>query len=483
MSNLLHLIKPFLSFRSVFLLAILLNTLVYANSQPDLLIQVIDSSKGQVVVKNEGMASSPASKLYVVCSYIKSGLPATSSSYCAKGLGLPNYIAKWNTLSIEIPPLAAGEKYSPRLFGPRAFPGNPGEYAIKLTIDPLKAIVESNESNNFAHFIRFVKAQPGMLTVVAQSPKGQQLSKFTYYLLKPGDTDLWRAVLSGIDKPSPQRFTVAPGVYDLRVRHYQRYIGSKHPSEKQIKQAMAHQVFGADQNLFVSNINIKSGQKLQKKLIIPEPASGTLELNILADGKPVKARVGLGFPEDTVLPDKVFKSYPIWLSSPMKMNLFTGDYQLQVVPEDKGGVYQNAGYGSQLLPISIQSGKTLKKTINFKLKVKGQLNITVLLNGKRVKAQISIRKSGTKDRFGVIRSSYNLLSNKAQILPGNYDFSILPLDIYFSPGGVDFFHGRTEGPDIKTRRIKGIKPVILSHVEIKSGETYKQKVDFNNLKK
>ncbi len=109
---------------------------------------------------------------------------------------------------------------------------------------------------------------------------------------------------------------------------------------------------------------------------------------------------------------------------------------------------------------------------------KGMLALSVLVNGSWSKAEIGIRKGGRKGRLSAVGATYNLFTNKAEFLPGHYDISVRPLKAYLSLGVPDIFHGRSSGTGIKTRRVKGVEPIILRDIEIKSGETLDETVKF-----
>jgi len=123
---------------------------------PDLTPVVINASQGLLEVRNIGNEVAKPSQLYVVCSMFHAGQRSTP---CAAGLHLPGYIAKWNALAFDVPALQPSGKYLLRLFGSGALPRKPNNYGMKITTDPLKHIVEANESNNYTRLDTTIKAE------------------------------------------------------------------------------------------------------------------------------------------------------------------------------------------------------------------------------------------------------------------------------------------------------------------------------------
>lgn len=126
-------------------------------NMPDLVVKVVDAGKGTVGILNIGNGKAKTSDLSVVCSTFRS---SKHVRHCAKGLHLPNYHAKHNTLVYPIPALSPGASYTVQLFGPGALPRQPGVYGMKLLIDLSRQITESNESNNYSRLDMVIEATP-----------------------------------------------------------------------------------------------------------------------------------------------------------------------------------------------------------------------------------------------------------------------------------------------------------------------------------
>ncbi len=125
--------------------------------KPDLVPVVVNANQGVIRVRNIGAAIVGSSKLFVICSIVRSG---GRSRPCAAGLRLPNYNAARNTLVYPIHALRPGASQTLRLFGPRSFPRRPGTYGIKLFADGPRRIAESNERNNYTRLDTVIRGKP-----------------------------------------------------------------------------------------------------------------------------------------------------------------------------------------------------------------------------------------------------------------------------------------------------------------------------------
>gem|GEM_PF-3324892 len=78
-----------------------------------------------------------------------------------------------------------------------------------------------------------------------------------------------------------------------------------------------------------------------------------------------------------------------------------GRYRLIVRPKDESGhiTFQNVGYGTKNVEVTIRAGETLEKRVSFIKARKGSLAWTMLDNGCRSKAKIRIHKAGRKGHF------------------------------------------------------------------------------------
>ena len=306
--------------------------------------------------------------------------------------------------------------------------------------------------------------QPGLLKVGVLSDQNEDLSRIAYSIYTSGEP--YKGVAGGNGVP-PYKVSLLPGNYDLHVyRKLSWYIGPKKPTTD-IKLVM-----GFDEEQVIRGIKIQSGQTVEEKIPFKHIETGILNLHVLCDGKPCKSYVNFSSTQ---------KNSPILFSfdMPARLKLVTGRYKLNVHPADaSGSTFQNSGYGSKSVEIVIHEGEMLEKQVTFTKAKKGTLSLTALVDGSRSKAEIGIRRAGTKGQFGTLQASYNLLSNKADLLPGDYDFSIWPLEHHISPGGIDVFHGGVSGPDIYYGRIKGVGPVILHDVQINANETLEKTVKF-----
>ncbi len=140
---------------------------VISGKKPDLVPMVVNANRGVIRVRNIGAAIAGSSKLFVICSIVRSG---GRSSPCAAGLRLPNYNAARNTLVYPIHALRPGASQTLRLFGPRSLPRRLGTYGIKLFADGPRRIAESNERNNYTRLDTVIRKKP----IINPRPRGKK---------------------------------------------------------------------------------------------------------------------------------------------------------------------------------------------------------------------------------------------------------------------------------------------------------------------
>ncbi len=305
--------------------------------------------------------------------------------------------------------------------------------------------------------------QPGYLNMTILDDHHKKISRIYYTINSSGGGRYHEG--GRIDGTPPVQVSLPPGIYDFHVyRKLSRYNGSKKTTMD------ISPIMGKDEQQVIRSINITSGQTVAKKVIFRRITPGVLALHVLSDGKPNQAYVNVALAK---------KNAPILFSfnTFKQIKLVPGRYRLTVRPKDEAGhiTFQNAGYGSKRMEVAIRAGETLEKRISFVKARKGALALTVLVNGSRSKAKISIRKAGRKGHFNTVGAS------KMDFMPGHYDFLVWPVEHCISPGGIDVFHGGVSGPGFRTRRLPDVKAVILHDVEIKSGEKLKRTVEFKGV--
>lgn len=308
--------------------------------------------------------------------------------------------------------------------------------------------------------------QPGFLEFDIAGEHHEKLTRVAYSIKASGR----KTVATGQDgsmKGSLFRVSLLPGDYDLHVYRKLSRFKASGTSPVDISPVM-----GADEEQIIRGIRIQSGQTMKKKFVFKHIEPGMLKVHVLSDGRPNQAYVNVA---------SIERNSPIrylfGFDASKQIKLVPGRYQLTIRAKDekRRGTFQNAGYGSKRVKVTIDAGETVEKRVNFIKAKKGSLVLTVLVNGSRNKAKTGIRTAGRKGRFITINLS------KADLLPGRYDISVWPVEHCLSPGGVDVFHGGVSGPRLRTRRLPDVKPVILHNVEIKPGERLKKTVEFKGV--
>lgn len=307
--------------------------------------------------------------------------------------------------------------------------------------------------------------QPGLLKLVVLDDHHEKLSS-SYSINTSGRRDNVASIGGGT---SPFEVKLIPGDYDVHVLRNSTLTNRSHKSRMNIRRVLGPRV-----KKLVAGVHIQSGQTIEKEVIFPHVTPGELHVDVFADGQPVRSHLNLSDAQG----HSVLSSFPALFDTPTRLRLAPGHYTLNVYPEDEGNAFQGHGYGIRNIVIEIKAGGTTEKTVKFQMSEKGQLALTVFVDGSRSKAEIGIRKAGGKGGFGTVKATYNLLTNKADFLPGRYDISIRPLEFHLTPGGVDVFHGGISGPGMQTRRVHGAEPVILHDIRINPKETLEKTVRF-----
>jgi len=437
-----------------------------AQGQPDLVPVVIDADQGVVEIKNIGEVASESGKVFVVCSRIPSG--SKRSEPCAAGSHIPGFIEKWNTLPFDVPALKPGTSFRFKVFGAGAFERRYGAYGMKIIADPQKRIFEANEKNNMARLN--IVPKPGVLRLVVQDDLPEL--PVNYLIRRHGKSAGKSKSITGTRsiKALPLDLNLAPGSYDVRVVQHR----SMYSTDDLDKMVIGELVL-----VNRSDVLVESKEIVEVKLLFRQESPGKLKLHLLADGHPTEAWIGIGALEDDESQPELMRRN---LEADTELNLLPGRYEVLANPKDEGPYSRKHGYGTQQASFEIRSGQTTEKTLRFVSARKGKLVLIALVDGGRNKADIKIRRAGSKESFGYVDTSYNLFSNSVELVPGDYDISVMPLEYTLSPGGVDVFHGGVEGPGIKTRRIHGIEPIILHNIEIRPGATLKKSVNFDHQK-
>jgi len=313
---------------------------------------------------------------------------------------------------------------------------------------------------------RIAFQQPGFLKLLVLDDHHEKLSYLSYSIHTSGRKYDTASIGGGT---SPFRVKLLPGNYDVRLLRNLTLTNSSHKSSLDIRR-----ILGPRAEKLVAGVHIQSGQTTEKEVIFPHITPGELHVRVFVDGQLVRFHMNISDSQG----HPVLSSFPARFDSPTRLRLAAGHYMLNVYPEDEGNAFQGHGYGMRNITIDIKAGETAAKTVKFQTSEKGRLALSVLVDGSRSKAEIGIRNAGRKGGFSAVKATYNLLTNKADLLPGRYDISIRPLEFHLTPGGVDVFHGGTSGPGIQTRRVHAVDPVILHDIQIKSNQTLEKTVRF-----
>jgi len=308
-----------------------------------------------------------------------------------------------------------------------------------------------------------VLLEPGLLRFDVLDDHNKVLSRVSYSVNASGKRNLVASMGGGT---GAFKLRLSPGIYDLHIYHN---LSERSTSGASTKGAAP--VMGKREEQVIRGIKIESGRTIEKTAHFKHIEPGELKVHVLAGGKPNRAYINVS---------PVAKGSPVLFSfdSSARVKIVPGSYRLTIRPKDEkdSATFQNAGYGVKNVEITIHAGETLEKRVNFVTKArKGSLVLTVMVNGRRGKAGIGIRKVGIHGPF------YTVDAGKTEFLPGHYDFKVWPVGHCLSPGGVDVFHGGVSGPRLRARMLPGVKPVILHNIEIKAGEVTKKTVEFKGI--
>lgn len=458
------------------LIFIYLTAIAFANAssqKPDLIVRVIDQQQGLVAVKNVGKIKSKSTQLYVICTRIFEGV----NRPCATGLNLSNYIKKWNALFYNIPALGKAKSSRIKIFSDKNIPRKPGYYAIKLIVNPLKKITESDETNNFARFdIRLKNTlieAPGILAVIFKDESNSQPASRSYAVVSNGRKKFTSQ--GGITGSEPVKVSLPPGKYTLYVFQKWQQINRNPDTHFSI-----NPILGAKTEQIFSDIRIKSDEKITKNITFKAKQTGQLNISAFLDGKPIKVGVRIFKASGNVF---VFSSLPEPLPTPMQMNLLPGEYQVTInlvarQIADKNKSFPKSAYPEQSFNIKVSANKEINKTVNLKRIKFEKLIIKVLLNGSAVKAEIKVKTTDMDKRYYSKRAvKYNFFNNTIKLLPGKYDLLITPLTLHVDLPGIDVFHGHVSGPGLSYRKSK--KTIELHNIQIEAGKRLKKIVRIN----
>ncbi len=460
----------------ILLIFVYLSTIAFANAasqKPDLIVRVIDKQQGIVRVKNVGRIKSRATQLYVICTRIFEG----KNKPCASGLNLSNYIKKWNTLFYNIPALGRGKSFRIKLFSNNNFPRRAGYYGMKLVVDPLKKMAESDETNNFARLDVRLKntliESPGILSLIFKDEFNLKPASRSYSVVSNGRKKFTSQ--GDITGSEPVKISLPAGEYTLHV--FQKWQQINRTPEAPFS---VNPILGAKTEQIFSDIRIQSNKKITKNITFKPKQTGQLNISAFLDGKPTKVGIKIFKASDNVF---VFSSQPKPLTTPTQLNLLPGEYQVtinlvasQIAEINKR--FPKSDYPEQSFNINVSSNSKIYKTINLKRIKFEKLIVKVLLNGSAVKAEIKV-KPPRKDKryYHKVQVKYNFFNNTIKLLPGKYDLLITPLTLHVDLPGIDVFHGHVSGPGLSYRKKK--KTIELRNIQIEAGKSLKKTVRIN----
>ena len=232
----------------------------------------------------------------------------------------------------------------------------------------------------------------------------------------------------------------------------------------------------------LADFEITSGQTVETRVTFPPPRWGTLKLNALFENQQVKYKFRISPREQPAYSVYETSSGRAGVKTPSEFGLLAGDYLVSVWGEEPKepheAIFPWPTFAKKDVAVKVEDRRVVEQVFRFKKQQPSKLVLKVLLNGSAVKARIKARISGSKNPFSAVGASYNFLTNKAKILPGNYDFSVQPLKIGVSLG-VDVFHGR-KGPLWETTPAKGTTPLILHNLHIEPNSTVEKTLSFKS---
>lgn len=372
--------------------------------QPDIVVRVIDKQQGLVEIKNIGNMKSQPTQLYVNCTRKSEG----DYKPCAAGLKLPNYIKKWNTLFYDVPALGKDESFRIKIFSANDLPWTPGYYGMKLTIDPLKKITESDETNNYSRLDVELKNTPNERSGEGQlqlsvSMAGKPIKAAILVTLRgkrdhvvlqteSRSSDSYRHM-----KQTPFTVSLAAGKYDLYVKAVVSPLN----------------VYMQTKSL---PIVINAGEKLDKAVVIP---SGHLQLSSLVGGENsagIQAQISGGGSYNGNPDFQSFTTYK-QMTTPIDADIPPGKYRIKA--------WNPKTRQTQNINLVIKDNKLLKKSLVFHKFHGGYLNVNLLVDGKKIPskdfykyAAVTITSTSTLKEIKQISASH------VQLPSGTYDVVI-----------------------------------------------------------
>ncbi len=208
--------------------------------------------------------------------------------------------------------------------------------AYQLGIQPVNSYgvkqqrfnVEIKAGKIFTQKVTF--QQLGKLHFTVQDDRGDGKTVFRYFITKHGSK---RSIANGDSDKLPQGTRLLPGRYDLHIVRinkffYTGFYGHKkyYGNEEDIRQDLGNHVLATEQEQVISDINIQSGQTIEKHLVFRRIQSGFLNLSVKADSKPVRTwlRIASTEPGQTLFDFK----RPLLFDAPLKVLLAPGNYVL-----------------------------------------------------------------------------------------------------------------------------------------------------------
>jgi hypothetical protein len=409
-------------------------TAAETQNRPDLVPVVVDASRGYIEVRNVGHAVAEPSQLFVNCSTLHAG----KSTPCAAGLHLPGYIEKWNVLSYDVPALQPGAKYPLHLFGSGGFPRNLSDYHMVITSDPLKRIVESDESNNLAR----LDAMSEKKSAIASQQQKKDLNgkinlsisvngkavKTEIRVVKSGETRFayWTQYQPGGPAlPSPIQFALPTGIYDIHIKPY-------------------------GDNLFIEKtitLEVKSGATINNSINLQ---TGHLEVHAQAGSETLNAPIGIlqnGIP---MRGDPRSIMY-----TPFNVDLAQGNYTLVVTnPKDRW---------KKSAEIRIKAESDTQKTFTFTRMHAGFIKLHLLMDGKPIPFEFG----WTSDTSGYFADANLLSSDTGE--------SIAPIEAVQNDQPAKLGEGIY---DLKVHeRAVGGKDIVVNRIAVRAGETVEKTVE------
>ncbi len=387
------------------------------NKLPDLMPVVIDASQGSFEVRNIGDAEAPASRVFVICSMFHAGQQITP---CAAELHLPAYIAKWNALAFDVPALKPGDKYLLQLFDSDVLPRTPNIYGMKITTDPMKRIVEADESNNYVRLDTVIRAEEPALAQysdllpdqILSAGKEKGLLKLQVLMAgKPVEAAVRvtqsgkrnRTVLQTKSMPgdSYEHMKQTPFAVVLAAGRYDLYVQARVSPLRVYMQTRALPVV------------IKTGKRLERTVTIP---SGRLQIlsNIAGEsisGLTVEISGGASYKNKL----RDFDGYTIYqkLKTPVDTDVPPGKYKIKVQNPETGQ--------TQNFDVRIKENGEVEKSLAFEKFHAGYLKFSLLVDGKKIPA---------KDFYKYVALTITSISSSKQIKPGSGDRLRLPSGVY-----------------------------------------------------